>query len=392
MAVSQLALYNNALLMLGQRTLASITEAREPRYVLDAIWNLGAVDYCAEIVKPRFLTTTSKLATSTSSSQHDLDNVFNLPSDYLTTVAVYSDAELTQEVTRFVIDANTLACDYGTIFLRYVRTFPGTYTNWPSSFAQVVAAYLASRAAVKIDPTKLEAVTAVFTEAVKVAVAIEDDRDSKERSPEISGALSAPWRHIYNDALLILGQPKLTTGTEDSFARTVLDTAIDAGLIADMLEETGWIFALTSDWITYDPSAEPYFGYTRAHAKPTDLHRLDGIYQDERMQVPLRDYKDEDQYWHCDLDQIYVQYVSMDYLSNPNVWPAYFRRLVAAKMAKDAAPLLRKDGADPAYAETVYRNRRYEALNNSAVASPPKIFAIGSWVGARWRQGNRGIP
>jgi len=391
MAVTKLALYNNALITLGQRVLSSESEAREPRYVLDAIWNMGAVDYCLELVKPRFATRTSKLTSSTASSQHDLDNVYSLPSDYIATVGVYSDAELTQEITRFIVEGSTLACDYATVYLRHVYS-GASYATWPASFAQVVSAYLASRAAVKIDPTKLEAATVTFTEATKAAIALEEERESKDRSPQITGTLTATWRHIYNDALLILGQEKLTTGTEDTLARTVLDTVVDAQVIEDMLEETGWIFALTSNKITYDPSAEASFGYTRAHAIPTTMHRLDGIYQDERMQSPLRDYKEEEQYWHCDLDTIYVQYVDNTYLSSPNLWPAYFRRLVAAKLAKDAAPRLRGQGADLVLAESEYRARRYEALNNSAVASPPKILAIGNWVGARWRQGYRGRP
>jgi len=390
MAISQLTLYNNALLMLGQRSLASLTEAREPRYALDEAYGLDAVDYCLELVRPRFAVRTTKLTASSATTQHDLDKVFSLPSDYLATVGLYSDAELTQEITRYIIEGSTVACDYATVYLRHVYS-NATFSSWSPSFAQVVAAYLASRVAVKIDPTKLEAVTKLFTEYVTVARDIEEEKEPSERAPQTSGTLSAVWRHIYNDALLILSQPKLTTGTEDTFARAHLDSSVDAGVVEDVMEETGWTFALTTDHIYYDPSAEPAFGYKYAHAKPTALHRLHGIYEDEYTRVPVRLYMDEEQYWFCDLTEIYVQYVSTDWLTTPNTWPTFFKRLVAARMAWDVAPMLK--GADSKLAKEVFERRRSEALSNDALSAPPKIFRQGEWTGSRFRgKGLRGRP
>ena len=45
MALDKVGIYNDALILLGERRLSSISEAREPRYNLDAIWDIGAVDY-----------------------------------------------------------------------------------------------------------------------------------------------------------------------------------------------------------------------------------------------------------------------------------------------------------------------------------------------------------
>ncbi len=42
MAVDQLSLYNRALLIMGQRFLSDLSEEREPRRLLDQVWNDGA--------------------------------------------------------------------------------------------------------------------------------------------------------------------------------------------------------------------------------------------------------------------------------------------------------------------------------------------------------------
>ena len=40
--ITRLQLYNSALLLLGERNLASLSENREPRRLLDHVWDTGA--------------------------------------------------------------------------------------------------------------------------------------------------------------------------------------------------------------------------------------------------------------------------------------------------------------------------------------------------------------
>lgn len=54
MAVTKLSLYNDTLILLGQRVLSTDTEDRPNRHKLDSLYNNGAVDYCLEVVKPKF--------------------------------------------------------------------------------------------------------------------------------------------------------------------------------------------------------------------------------------------------------------------------------------------------------------------------------------------------
>ena len=64
MANDQLGLYNQALYLLGERSLASLTENREPRRILDVVWR-GAVKFCLEQGQWKFALRTSKLTYST---------------------------------------------------------------------------------------------------------------------------------------------------------------------------------------------------------------------------------------------------------------------------------------------------------------------------------------
>lgn len=393
MAIDQLTLYNNALLLLGQRKLSSLTEDRAPRYDLDLVWDLGAADYCLEIVKPVFSRLTDKLTTSTTSTEHDLDNVFTLPSDFVTVVGVYSDAVLDQPVSRYIIEDDTLACNHETIYLRYVSN-GRALANWSASFARVVAAYLARETTISIQPDRYEEIQSLFVDRVEIAKTLEDEKEP-DRSSKPTVTLTNDWRHIYNDALMILGLDEITANDDDSNRRSKIDRVVDAGVVEDLLEDTGWTFALKSTKMDYDPSVEPAWGYNYAFGKPSDLHRIDGVFQDEYMNTPLKLYKDEEDYFFADITEIYLQYLSTSWLTTPSDWPTFFKRLLAGRIAQDVAPSLKAEGADPAYAMEIYEERKRSAEANDAMSAPPRILSEGYWVRSRYnpyRRGTRGRP
>lgn len=393
MAIDKISLYNNALLILGQRKLDSITEDRAPRHDLDTAYDLGAVDYCLEIVRPTFASLTDKLTVSVVSTEHDLDNVFTLPTDFITVVGVYSDAKLDQEITRYIIEDRTLACEYATIYLRYTSN-ARALADWSPSFARVVAAFLARETAEKLAPGERDKASALFVDRVEAAIGLEREKEP-DRSAATTVTLTNSWRHIYNDALMVMGLEDITANDDDSNRRSKLDRVIDAGVVADLLEDTGWTFALDSTKIYYDPSISPSWGYDYAMAKPPKLHRIEGLFQDEHLQAPLKDYVDEGGYFFTGIQTAYIQYVSTDFLTTPDEWPSFFKRMVAGRMAKDAAPSLKKEGADPERADKIYEERKRSAESNDAMSSPPRRLAAGNWVKSRfspYRGGNRGRP
>jgi hypothetical protein len=392
MAIDQLSIYNNALFLLGERKLATITETRKPRYDLDTIYDLGAVDYCLEIIKPVFATTTAVLTTSVASTQHDLDNVFTLPAGFVDIVGVYSDSKLDQPISRYIIDASTLACEYSTIYIRYI-TNTIAISTWSPSFARVVSAYLAREYAETIAPDEFEKAEKTFNDRVEAALALERGKEPAERSKQTTTTLTNTLRHIYNDALSILGLPKIVANDDDSNRRSALDTAWDAELIRSLLEDIGWTFAIETQKSQYDPSLEPEWGYSRVHAVPSDLLRLDGVFTDEYLRFPLKYYFDEGDNLYTDYDEIYIQYVSTDYVSTPDSWPTSFKRLVAGRLAKDAGAVLVSEGANVDRADIEYESRERTAYSSDAVQSPPRLIHEGSWVRSRTQgRSNRDRP
>ena len=389
MAIDKLSLYNNALTLLGERTLTGLTEDRLPRHLLDGAYDLDAIEYCLEIVKPVFARKTVKLSSAAASAEHDLDSVHTLPSDYITIDKVYSDSKLDQEISRFIIEGGTIACEYATIYLRYVSDNHVTsFTNWSTSFSRVVSSYLAREICAKVNPGQLDNISTLFLDRVDSTIQLDGDREPTDRSSATTNTLTNDWRLIYNDALLCMGLDEITSNTDDSNRRTKLDRALDAGIVSELLEDTGWTFGVTTTKSQYDPSVEPAWGYSRAHTKPADMHRIDGIFYDEYMQQPLKLYHDEGGKFYTDQDEFYLQYISSNWLVNPATWPTFFKRLVAAKMAKDTAASLKSEGADVMLAREIFEERESSAKSNDAMSAPPRLLATGNWVGSRYRGGN----
>jgi hypothetical protein len=389
MAIDKLSIYNSALLQLGQEAIGALTDDRADRYHIDAAYDLDAVAYCLQVVAPSFATKSVNLTTYSIASDHSLNRSFNLPSDFISLVGVYTDADLDQPLSRFLHEGHAIKCEYTSIYVRYVSSdYVDDYSYWTPSFANVVSTYLARQAAVKVDATKFEGLNALFVDRVDIAKQLASDSEPKSRSSATTVTLSNEWRQIYNDALLIMGLEEITSNTDDSNRRTKLDRALDASLVMDLLEDIGWGFAHKSNKSYYDPNLEPGWGYDRVHQKPQDMARLKGIYADEYFQNTIRQYIDENGYFYCNYDEIYIEYVSTTFLNTPSQWPAFFRRLVAGKLAKDAAKSLRQEGADYDRALMEYEDRRSNAMSNDAVMSPPKILRNGSWVRARTRKLN----
>lgn len=390
-----LDIYNDAFVLLGLDVIATITDDSDRRTKLDRVINNGAVDYCLDVIRPAFARITTALSVSVVSANHALDNVFTIPSGYVTMVGVYSDDKLDQPLSRYINEAGTIACEFSTIYLRYVTNTAATST-WTASFKRVLSAFVAREACLSLAPDAIESIDATLQQRIEAAIALESRNEPAVRSSASVVTLTNTWRQIYNDALLILGLDEITSNSDDSDRRVKLDRALDADLVESVLEDTSWTFGLESSKITFDPSLEPEFGYTRVHQKPSDMQIINGVYQDEYMREALRYYKDEGSYFFSDLDTIFVEYVSTDFLTNPSNWPAYFRRLIAGKLAKDAAASINDDPKNLRLrvdrANAAYKDRKDDAMSIDAMNSPPRILARGEWVAGRFKGTDRNRP
>lgn len=161
----KLALYNGALRYLGERALASLTEDRKPRRLLDGVWADQAVDNCLKMGFWKFALRTRKLDYDPDvTPQFGHRYAFTLNSDsneydYLKTYMVatgeyFSPGSWLREYHR---EAGRIYCDLTVIYIRYVSNHPqygGDMSEWSPEFVELVQAYLANKIAPSLQNEK----------------------------------------------------------------------------------------------------------------------------------------------------------------------------------------------------------------------------------------------
>lgn len=190
---------------------------------------------------------------------------------------------------------------------------------------------------------------------------------------------------VYNEALRICGQRKLSSLIDSNNARYLLDDAWGNNGVNHCLEKGQWNFARRSSKLTYDPTVTPDWGYRRAFNKPADWVQTVMISGDEKFQMPLTAYLDEAGYWFCDLDDLYVSYVSADknYGLNIGLWPSAFADYVSAHLAAVIIHTLSGDAGKRKEVLDYEKVQLQNAKSRDASNQPTKFPAQGSWVTAR---------
>lgn len=199
---------------------------------------------------------------------------------------------------------------------------------------------------------------------------------------------------IYNGALNIIGERRLTDLSEDREARYKLDDIWDNDLIDRVLQMGQWNFAGRSVELQASPSVTPQFGYQFAFDKPTDFIRTMKVANDEYFKMPLTQYSDEAAWWFADLETIYVQYVSNDaqYGSDFSLWPFNFTEMVEHYMAYKVAPRLTGLDFDSNALLGKWKLQLRDAKAVDAMEAAAKFPPKGGWASSRqgFRSGERG--
>lgn len=200
---------------------------------------------------------------------------------------------------------------------------------------------------------------------------------------------------VYNGALLLCGARQIANLNVAEESRRLLDAAWNDQGIRGLLEEGQWIFALRAAKLNYDTAIEPSWGYRRAFAKGTDWVATSAVCSDEYFQTPITQYSDEVGYWFCDLDTIYVKYVSdaATYGGDLARWPSSFTEYAKAYFAskivyKIAAAAERRDELMRPRSGILAQSRT-TALNRDAMAKPASFPARGTWTRSRQGFGSR---
>tara|TARA_R110002074_G_C12558458_1_gene667618 strand:- start:17035 stop:17676 length:642 start_codon:yes stop_codon:yes gene_type:complete len=150
MTATQLSLYNGALRALGERKLASLSEDRAPRRILDDIWNDGTIDACLEQGQWNFAMRTVKADYSPSvEPSFGLRRAFDKPVDWIRTSGLCSDEYFTNPLTQYRDEAGFWYADIDTIYVRFVSnhvSYGNDLSLWPESFVTCVELYMALEA------------------------------------------------------------------------------------------------------------------------------------------------------------------------------------------------------------------------------------------------------
>lgn len=149
MGTTRIQLYNAALGECEERKLASLTEERAPRRMLDDVWDNGFVADVLSQGQWSFGTRSIEIA-----SDDDVETLFGYsyafehPTDHVRTVALCSDERFQVPLTGYQVEAGFWYADIDPIWLRYISSdadYGGDLSAWPSDFCRFAELYLAWR-------------------------------------------------------------------------------------------------------------------------------------------------------------------------------------------------------------------------------------------------------
>ena len=166
MGTSRLQLYNDALLLCGERSISSLTVNEESRRLLDQVWNNGGVDGCLEQGQWQFAMRTQQIYSNPSEDPpFGYRLAFDKPSDWISTSAVCTDEFFTQPLLQYADELELWYADIDPIYVKFVSddvNYGGDPSLWPQSFADYVDCYFASRIVAKLTGGSPERMRFIF--------------------------------------------------------------------------------------------------------------------------------------------------------------------------------------------------------------------------------------
>lgn len=181
----KLSVYNGALRLLGERTLASLTENREPRRLLDSVWyNNEAMKFCLEAGLWNFAMRAVQLPyTPSVTPAFGYTYAFEKPEDFVRTASFCSDEFFREAILDYLDLPSYWYANSDTVYVKYVSADTDTgfdMSLWPPSFTKFVESYVANEIAPTLvqDAAKKELLERELKDALRVA----KSRDAMEEA------------------------------------------------------------------------------------------------------------------------------------------------------------------------------------------------------------------
>jgi hypothetical protein len=150
MGTTKLAVYNGTLRLLGDTRLVSLSESREPRRILDDLWE-EHVRACLEAGSWNFALRSVQLGSDPDVAlAFGFQYAFEKPDDWLRTAALSGDETFGTPLTDYADEAEYWKANVDPLYVRYVSS-DGAWgmdpTRWTPSFSLYVQAHLAAEMA-----------------------------------------------------------------------------------------------------------------------------------------------------------------------------------------------------------------------------------------------------
>jgi hypothetical protein len=155
--MSRLSTYNEALRILGERRLVSLSENTPGRLELDAVWD-NAFKFVLEGGYWNFATRTVLAAADIDVEPiYGFDYAFLKPDDWVRTTQISVHADFSDPLNEYEDERGYWHANVDTIYVRYVSSdedYGGDEDAWPISFVKALAAYLAFEVCLVINNNK----------------------------------------------------------------------------------------------------------------------------------------------------------------------------------------------------------------------------------------------
>jgi len=149
MGTSRLAIYNNALMLAGEASLASLTEEGKRRRLLDRVWDSNGTRYCLEQGQWQFAMRTQRIDYDPDiEPDFGYTRGFQKPTDWVLTSALCSDEFFNAPLRAYADELDYWYADLDLIYVKFVSDdadYGGDLANWPATFCDYVDAYFASK-------------------------------------------------------------------------------------------------------------------------------------------------------------------------------------------------------------------------------------------------------
>lgn len=185
----RLSIYNGALTKISERLLNSLSENREPRRILDHVWDNGGIKRCLEAGQWSFAVRSLGLTYSPSiEPQFGYQYAFEEPDDYVRLVGVADSETSKRAMENYEYSNQLFYADYEIIYIRYVsddNAYGMDFSIWPETFREYVEYYFAYQICPKIanSESKTDKIAERMRDALTQALGTDSQRGPSKRFP-----------------------------------------------------------------------------------------------------------------------------------------------------------------------------------------------------------------